>query len=309
MITPHYLQQGDTVGIIAPARKISIQEIQPAVAIFKKWGLKVVLSENLFKENHQFAGTDEERTADLQKMLDDTSIKAIFCARGGYGTLRIIDKINFTLFQKNPKWLIGFSDITVLHAHIHAQCGIETIHAAMPINFKCLTSTLFKEGEEKTSAIETLRKTLFGEKINYQISAHPLNRKGTAEGILVGGNLSLLYALQGSISALDTKNKILFIEDLDEYLYHIDRIMLSLKRAEKLKHLAGLIVGGMSEMKDNSIPFGKTAEEIIRETVNEFDYPVCFGFPAGHIEDNRAIILGRKIKLTVTDVSTEFQEF
>lgn len=301
MITPSYLHEGDTVGILATARKISNKEIQPSIAVFEKWGLKVMLSENLFKENHQFAGTDEERIADLQKMLDDTSIKAIFCARGGYGTLRVIDKIDFTKFKRNPKWLIGFSDITVLHTHIHTQCGIETIHAAMPINFP-------KDGS-MNNAVETLRKTLFEEKIAYQIPAHPLNRKGTAGGILVGGNLSLLCALQGSVSDIDTRNKIFFIEDLDEYLYHIDRMMLSLKRAGKLKQLAGLIVGGMTEMKDNKIPFGKTAEEIIRETVKEFDYPVCFGFPAGHIEGNRAIILGRKIKLAVTDTGSEFQEF
>lgn len=292
MITPTYLKRGDKIGIVATARKISKEELQPAIDILYSWGLEVVLSKNLFNTDNQYSGTDDERADDLQMMLDDSSVKAIISARGGYGTIRIIDKLDFTSFQKSPKWIIGYSDITVLHSHIH-NFGIETIHATMPINFT--------KNEEAT---ESLRKVLFGEIINYKIESHPLNRKGIAEGEIVGGNLSLLYALSGSDSDIDTKGKILFIEDLDEYLYHIDRMMMQLKRAGKLDNLAGLIVGGMTEMKDNLIPFGKTAEQIIIDVIKEYNYPVCFNFPAGHIDRNLAIIMGRNVKLTVNGKNT-----
>jgi muramoyltetrapeptide carboxypeptidase len=226
-------------------------------------------------------------------MLDDDSVKAIISARGGYGTLRIIDKLNFEKFQKNPKWIIGYSDVTVLHSHVHRNCGIETLHATMPINF-----------HKDEESVETLRKALFGEKISYEISAQPMNRNGEAQGELVGGNLSLLYALQGSSSDINTEGNILFIEDLDEYLYHIDRMVVSLKRSGKLSKLAGLVVGGMNDMKDNQVPFGKTAGEIIAEAVAEFKYPVCFGFPAGHTAKNLALPLGRRAKLKVSGVSS-----
>ncbi len=289
LIQPPYLKKGDTIGIIACARKISREEMDPAVAILKSWGLEVVLGKNVFNTDCQFSGTDAERAEDLQTMLNDVSIKAVISARGGYGTMRIIDKIDFTAFKKNPKWLVGYSDITVLHSHIHTL-GIETLHATMPINFH-------KDAE----ALESLHKALFGEKINYEISSHPLNRKGIAEGELVGGNLSLLYALAGSSSDIVTTGKILFIEDLDEYLYHIDRMMMNLKRSGKLSRLVGLIVGGMSDMKDNAIPFGKTAEEIILDAVKEYNYPVCFHFPAGHIDKNLALYLGRKVKLEIAE--------
>jgi muramoyltetrapeptide carboxypeptidase len=289
MQQPAFLKKGDTVGIIAPARKISPEDLQPSIDILSSWGLHVVLGKNLFHEDHQFAGTDAERSEDLQTMLDDVLIKAIICARGGYGTLRIIDKIDFSRFRTHPKWIVGYSDITVMHSHIHTL-GIETLHATMPINFS-----------KNAEATEALRKALFGENLIYEAEPHPLNRTfsaATIEGELIGGNLSLLYALTGSISETDTKGKILFIEDLDEYLYHIDRMMLNLKRAGKLSHLKALIVGGMTDMKDNTIPFGKTAEEIILDAVKEYDYPVCFGFPAGHIDRNLALYLGRRAKLT-----------
>lgn len=284
---PPFLKHGDRIGIVATARKISKEEIQPAATILNSWGLEVVLGKNLFKEYHQFSGTDKERAEDLQAMLDDSSIKAIIAARGGYGTIRIIDQIDFSKFIQYPKWIIGYSDITVLHSHIH-NLGIETLHATMPINFT-----------KNAEATETLRKALFGEELKHEAEAHSLNTKGFAEGQLIGGNLSLLYALTGSVSDINTKGKILFIEDLDEYLYHIDRMLMNLKRAGKLNHLAGLIVGGMTDMKDNAIPFGKTAEEIIADAVSEFDYPVCFGFPAGHEEKNFALFLGRTVKLNV----------
>jgi muramoyltetrapeptide carboxypeptidase len=289
MQQPDFLKKGDKIGILACARKISREEIQTAIDIFKAWGLEVVLSENLFKVDNQFAGTDDERANDLQIMLNDNSIRAIISARGGYGTIRIIDKIDFTHFKKQPKWIVGYSDITVLHSHIN-NLGIETLHATMPINFS-----------KNVDAIETLRKALFGEKLNYESPPHPLNRKGNAEAKLVGGNLSILYSLTGSISDIDTKGKILFIEDLDEYLYHIDRMMMNLKRSGKLGHLAGLIVGGMSDMRDNSVPFGKTTEQIILDAVKEYNYPVCFNFPAGHVEKNSALYFGRKVKLKVVD--------
>ena len=287
MITPSYLKKGDKIGIVACARKISISELQFAFDIFKSWGLETVVGKNLFNQDHQFSGTDDERAEDLQSMLDDPSVKAIIGARGGYGTLRIIDKIDFTKFRKSPKWVVGYSDITVLHSHIH-NLGIQVIHGTMPINFS-------KNGE----ALETLRKTLFGEELHYEIGSNDLNRKGNGEGELVGGNLSLLYALTGSVSDLNTKGKILFIEDLDEYLYHIDRMMVSLKRSGKFDQLAGLIVGGMTDMKDNTIPFGKNAEEIILDNVKEFKFPVCFNFPAGHIDRNLALIFGKKMKLSI----------
>jgi muramoyltetrapeptide carboxypeptidase len=224
-------------------------------------------------------------------MLDNNDVKAIISARGGYGTMRIIDKLDFSDFVKNPKWIVGYSDITVLHSHIH-NLGIETLHATMPINFT-----------KNAEAAESLRRALFGESLTYEADQHVLNRRGIAEGELIGGNLSLLYALIGSASDIDTAGKIFFIEDLDEYLYHIDRMMLSLKRAGKLDKLAGLIVGGMSDMKDNLVPFGKTAEEIIYDAVKEFDYPVAFNFPSGHIERNLAVVLGRNMKMEVEEVT------
>lgn len=292
LIHPPFLKKGDKIAIVASARKISMQELQPAIDIFKSWGLEVVLGKNLLGSDNQYSGTDAERTQDLQDALDDNTIKAIISARGGYGTIRIVDKINFTKFRLQPKWVIGYSDITVLHSHIH-NFGIETLHATMPINFSV-----------NTEAVETMRKTLFGEKLKYEIEKHPLNREGFAEAQLVGGNLSLLYALTGSNSSLHTKGKILFIEDLDEYLYHMDRMMVSLKRSGKLSDLAGLIVGGMTDMKDNQIPFGKTAEEIIMDAVKEYKYPVCFNFPAGHIDKNLAVVLGRTVRLIVGEKET-----
>lgn len=288
MISPPCLKKGNKIGIVAPARKISKEEILFAIDTFEKWGLKVVFGKNLFGSKNQYSGTDEQRTEDLQRMLDDDSIRAIISARGGYGTLRIIDKLDFKKIREKPKWIIGYSDITVLHSHIHQNFQIETIHAAMPVNF----------GKDEES-VESLKKALFGEKLSYRISSHPLNRNGETEGVLVGGNLSLLYALKGSRSGISTSGKILFIEDVDEYLYHIDRMMVSLKRAGKFSHLAGLIVGGMTDMKDNETPFGKTAEEIIRDSVAEFDYPVCFNFPAGHQKKNSALLFGRRAKLNV----------
>lgn len=296
MISPPYLKAGDRIAIVATARKVSPSEMEPAILKFREWGLQVITGPHLFGSSDQFSGTDEERLSDLQMMLDDPSIKAIVAARGGYGTVRIIDNLDFTSFCKNPKWIVGYSDITVLHSHIHTQFGIETLHATMPINFPV-------DGSDNESMV-SLKKALFGELLQYQIKPDELSIGGNAQGVLVGGNLSILYSLIGTASDLDTQGKILFLEDLDEYLYHIDRMMLNLRRSGKLSGLAGLVIGGMSKMNDNAVPYGKSAGEIIREAVKGYSYPVCFGFPAGHIDDNYAMFLGRSVDLKVDEQGT-----
>lgn len=288
MLIPPYLKKGDTILLIGTARKRSLESIQPAIDALRSWGLKVELGKNIFKEYHQFAGTDKERTHDLQWAIDHKTAKAILVTGGGYGTMRIIDKVNFKPLLKKPKWFVGYSDVTVVHNRLH-NMKIASIHGTMAFQFL--------KHKEATLSLKDL---LFGKKINYKIPLNKLNRTGTAKSEIIGGNLSLLYALSGSVDDISTKNKILFIEDLDEQLYHIDRMMLQLKRSGKLKNLKGLIVGGMSEMKDNAVPYGKTAEEIIFDAVKEYKYPVCFNFPAGHIENNFAVYLGKKAKLTVT---------
>ena len=289
MEKPATLKKGDKVMIVSSARKISEDEIGPAVEVLNKWGLIVVFGENLFKEEHQFSGTTEQRTSDLQRALDDEMTKAVFCARGGYGTVKILDELDFTRFIKYPKWIVGYSDVTVLHNHINQNFSIQTLHATMPLNFPKNTN----------DSIESLHRALFGEGLNFEFDKHELNRNGISNGILVGGNLSIIYSLTGSESQLDTKDKVLFIEDLDEYLYHIDRMMMNLKRAGMLENLAGLVVGGMSDMNDNTVPYGKTAIEIIKEAVSAFDYPVCYDFPAGHLDDNRTLKMGANVKLEV----------
>lgn len=295
MTQPDYLKAGDTIIIIATARKISEVELNPVVDFLSSQGFKVELGPNLFKEYHQYAGTDTERNSDLQWALDHPKAKAILIARGGYGTVRAIQNLDFKKFRANPKWIVGYSDVTVLHHLLH-QKGIQTLHATMPINF-------FKNENARNSLLEALN----GSYKLINAPYHHLNRKGNAEATIIGGNLSLIYALSGTTLDIDTKDKILFIEDLDEYLYHIDRMMMQLKLSGKLSHLKGLIVGGMSDMKDNAIPFGKSAEEIIIDTVSEYNYPVCFNFPAGHIDENMALYLGKKVILKVDDFKTEIK--
>ena len=299
MIRPNYLKEGATVAIVSTARRISKKELIPAITILKKRGLKVVLGTSIGAEDHQFAGNDELRTSDFQTMLDHPEIDAIWCARGGYGTVRIIDQLDFSNFKNYPKWIIGYSDITVLHAHLH-QLGIETLHAQMP---------LFIETKSNVT-INSIKETLFGEKYEIIIPSEKNNINGIASGQLIGGNLSILYSLCGSPSALNTKGKILFIEDLDEYLYHIDRMLQNLKRNGMFDQLEGLIVGGMTQMHDNDIPFGKNAAEMILDICSEYDFPITFNFPAGHLEDNRALILGRKVDLMVNKngVTLSFKE-
>ncbi|MDP1801379.1 MAG: LD-carboxypeptidase [Bacteroidota bacterium] len=292
-IIPPYLKKGDTILIIATARARSKEAIQPAIDIIKNWGLKVELGPNVFKVHHQFAGTDEQRINDLQWAIDHKSAKAVLISGGGYGTLRVVDHVNFKPLLKSPKWFVGYSDTTIIHNRLY-HLKMAAIHGTMAFQFA--------KDEEATNSIKQL---LFGEQVKYAIAKNKYNRPGKAEAEIVGGNLSLLYALSGSVDDVSGKNKILFIEDLDEQLYHVDRMMLQLKRSGKLKHLKGLIVGGMSDMKDNAIPFGKTAEEIVLDAVKEYDYPVCFNFPAGHIEKNMALYLGKKAKLEVTKNKVE----
>ncbi len=298
MIHPPYLKPGDKIAIVSPARSITFEEVHPAIRFFQRQGLEVVLGSYVFTRYNQFAGTDEQRRKDFQQMLDDDHIRAIVCARGGYGTVRIIDQLDFKNFCDHPKWIVGFSDVTVLHAHIHRQFGIETLHAAMPVNM---------QEEKPDDTLMTLIEALFGNPMAYFCEKKPLSRPGVAEGVLVGGNLSILHNLAGTASDIDTAGKILFIEDLDEYLYHIDRMMMNLKRTGKLAKLHGLIVGGMTKMNDNAIPFGLTANEIIADSVREYKFPVCYDFPAGHIEPNVALVLGRKVTLKVgTGVELKF---
>lgn len=299
MKTPEFLKKGDSIAVISTARKITKEELQPSLEFIEKWGLNIIFGESIGAEEHQFAGNDDLRASDLQIMLDDPKIKAIWCAKGGYGTVRIIDKLDFSQFIKYPKWIIGYSDVTVLHSHIH-NLGIETLHAQ---------TLLGLETKSKETA-ESIQKVLFGKEYSISLErTDPFDVIGIGKGELVGGNLSILYSLCGSNSSLKTDGKILFIEDLDEYLYHIDRMMMNLKRNGMFENLAGLIVGGMTQMNDNAIPFGKTAEEIVFDTVKEYGYPVCFNFPAGHIEDNRALIMGREVELIVQagKVSLHFQ--
>jgi len=288
MKTPSYLKPGDQVGIICTARSFSAEEAKPAIELLESWGLKPVLGKTIGINTHQLGGTDQQRAEDLQQMIDNPEIKAIWIARGGYGTVRIIDKIDFSGFIQNPKWIIGFSDITVLHSHIH-NLGVATLHAIMPFSVP-------KASEE---AKETLRKALFGATYSFQIEPDSYNRNGNTVGQLVGGNLSIIYSLLGSKSSIDTSGKILYLEDLDEYLYHIDRMFYNLKRNGYFNHLNGLIIGGMTDMHDNSIPFGFDVKQIITDLVKEYNFPVCFEFPAGHLSDNRALKLGTKISLEV----------
>jgi muramoyltetrapeptide carboxypeptidase len=295
MIQPAFLEKKDTVGIVSTARKISLEDIQPAIDLLQKWGLNVVIGETIGFEDNQFAGNDVQRTSDFQKMLDNPKIKAIWCARGGYGTVRIIDKLDFSSFKKNPKWIVGYSDITVLHSHIH-NLGYETLHATMPLDIeKCSVDCKI-----------SLKNALFGKRTSYKINTSKENKPGTAKGEIVGGNLSILFSLLGSKTSLKTEGKILFIEDLDEYLYHIDRMMMSLKRNGYFKNLNGLIVGGMTAMRDNSIPFGKNVKEIILDVLSEYDFPIVFNFPAGHIKNNLCFILGRNVHIVVNDQKIKF---
>lgn len=290
MITPPYLQKGDTIAIVSTARKNIDNNLKPTIDLLQGWGLNVKIGTTIGLDHYQLAGTDSQRAEDFQTQLDNPHIKAIWCVRGGYGTVKIIDKLNFTKFKQSPKWIIGFSDVTVLHSHLN-RMGFETLHATMPVAIPRATD------EAKNS----LCAALFGDKLHYTLECDALNHTGKANAELVGGNLSILYSLLGSQSAINCTDKILFIEDLDEYLYHIDRMMTNLQRNGCLSSLKGIIVGAMTDMKDNDIPWGRNALEIIHDTVKELKIPIIYNFPAGHIRDNRALIFGRKITLEVNE--------
>lgn len=294
MKIPPYLKPGDTVAIAAPARKISEEEIQPAVQLLRKEGFSVYYDERLFAQCHQFAGDDETRAGYIQELLDNPSIKAVWFARGGYGSARIIDRLDFSIFQQNPKWLVGYSDVTVFHAHVH-RLNIATLHATMPVNVH--------NEELGSEANRSLLDALRGKSLRYEIPAHPLTRAGEFSAPVIGGNLSILYSLMGTPSEPNTDGKVLFVEDLDEYLYHIDRMMTSLDRGGKLKHLAGLLVGHLSDMHDNTIPYGKTAEEIVFEHCQPYHYPIIFNFPAGHENLNLPVKMGCTLNCHTTNQS------
>lgn len=299
LIQPPYLQKGDTVMIVAPAGILKNREdvIGKAKALAESWGLYVKYGEHLFNQNHHFAGTDEERISDMQKAIDDPAVKAIWAARGGYGSVRIIDQLDFSALEEHPKWIIGYSDITAFHNHLNGL-GYESLHAMMG------TSMDFDPEETKESK-ETLRKALFGESLAYHIAPSPYNKLGSAEGVLVGGNLTLLLTMLGSESQLDTEGKILFIEEIGEYKYHIDRILQSLKRAGYFEQLKGVIVGDMSNIKKNTTIWGSTTEQLILDAFKAYNFPVLFNFPAGHENDNRALIMGRTIQLNITPTTGE----
>lgn len=292
-----YLKAGDTVGIFSPAKYIDKQKVYDAVALLKAWGLQVELGKHVFDTYHQFAGHDADRATDLQSFINNSNIKAIICARGGYGSIRTLDFVDFTPLLNNPKWLVGYSDVTVYHTLLNCKYGIPTIHGEMPLHFPSAATD--------TQATQTLRQALFGTLKNYSLPAHPLNRKGSVTGKLIGGNLSLIQSVAATPADIVTDGAILFIEEISEYLYHIDRMMMNLKYSGKLKKLKAIIVGGMTDIMDNSTPFGKTVNELILDYATEAALPAVFDFPAGHQEVNLALYLGKNISLQIDDIKTE----
>ena len=289
LIRPEYLKAGDTIAIVAPSGVLNDHEnyIKKAKKLLESWELNVIIGKNVFNNYGHFSGTDEERTKDFQKALDDNTISAIWCARGGYGAMRIIDDLDYSKYLKNPKWIIGYSDITAIHNDLNIL-GSESIHGIM-------CKSLEDKDINDDRSIIALKDVLFGKKLSYNFNHISENKLGKSSGKIVGGNLTLIHCLIGSKSSINTKGKILFIEDLGEYHYHIDRMLVSLKRAGYFDHCNGLIVGDFSDLRKNTTPFGKNIKEIILDAVKEFDFPVLFDFPAGHEELNMPIILGREI--------------
>lgn len=300
IVVPSYLKAGDTIGLVCPSGYMPLEKVQTAISVLKEWGFEVKVGATVGMQYNYFSGRDEERLDDLQQMMDDDSVKAILCARGGYGLSRIIDKLSFKKFKKGPKWIVGYSDITVLHAHIYSNYKIASLHSPM--------AGAFNDDEYTNEYVQSLRKALIGEKAEYKCTPHPFNRQGKTMGRLIGGNLSLLAHLAGTPSAFNPKNKILFIEDVGEYIYNIDRMLYQLKRAGMFDKLNGLIVGGFTEMKDTTIPFGQTVEEVIRDAVKEYDFPVCFGFPVGHTRENYALKVGVEFKFEVSTAASVLGE-
>ncbi|MDX8338225.1 LD-carboxypeptidase [Draconibacterium sp. IB214405] len=299
MITLQAIQPGSTIRIVSPAGKIEEKHVMPAVKWLEEQGYKVILGEHVFAQHFQFAGTDEQRAADVQEALDDPDCDAIICSRGGYGTVRIIDRLDFTQFLENPKWLVGFSDITILHSRMH-NLEVPTIHGVMPRYF-------FDEEGAPREDLMSMMKLIKGEGISYNVDATEFDRPGTASGQLVGGNLSIVNSLHGTKYDIDTDGKILFLEDIDEFLYHTDRMVHQLKMSGMLDNLAGLILGDFTDMKDNESPFGQTVHEIFAEAVKEFDYPVCFGFPGGHDKKNLALAFGLEWEMEVAEGGTRLR--
>lgn len=292
MVQPPYLQSGDTIALVCPAGYMATEKVQTCVKMLGEWGYRVVIGSTVGgNSSTYFSGSDQERLTDLQRMLDDRSVRAILCARGGYGTGRLIEGLDFSVFVDQPKWIIGFSDITILHAHIFRHYGVCTLHAPM--------AAAFNDGGWQLEAVQSLREALQGFSLACSGPEHPFNRVGTAKGILVGGNLALLAHLVGTSSEVDTTDKILFIEDVGEQLYNIDRMMCQLYRSGKLARLAALVVGGFSDCKDTDRPFGKTAYEIIHAWVSEYAYPVCFDFPVSHTERNNTLKHGAVYELKI----------
>lgn len=301
IIIPPSLRKGDRIGVVCPAGHMPRSKMRTCFKVLQEeWGFQVVEGKTLGTGDGYFSGTDEERAADLQSMLDNEEVDAILCARGGYGVGRIIDRLDFTAFQKRPKWLIGFSDITVLHTHILSRCGMATIHGPM--------ASAFAGGGWRRPSVQSLHRALRGLKSDYRCDPHPLNRPGTATGVLFGGNLSLLAHLVGTTSEVDLRGKILFIEDVGELLYNIDRMIYQLHRAGRLAGLAGLIVGGFTECRDTERPFGKDALHIISDIITEYTFPVCFGFPVSHGPENMALKSGVIHHLTVGVRATRLKE-
>jgi muramoyltetrapeptide carboxypeptidase len=292
MRKPEYLKAGDRIRIVSPAGSITKEKVLPAVDLLRQQGFDVILGDHVFDRHFQFSATDSQRLADLQLAFDDPECKAVICSRGGYGTIRIAGRLDFSMFNRYPKWLVGFSDITILHACVQ-HAGFCSVHGAMP-------GFYVQEGKVSQSFLE-LMTLLKGEGISILFPSNKLNRTGSAAGKLVGGNLSLLYSLIGTPVEPETDDNILFIEDISEYLYHLDRMMQSLRFAGKLKNLKALIVGGFTEIKDNDDPFGQTVEEIIMQAVQDYSYPVCFDFPAGHMPINRPFILGSGYELVMDE--------
>lgn len=292
MIIPSYLQRGDRIRIISPAGKVQKDKVVPGIKLLMDEGFDVIIGEHVFGRDFQYAGTDQKRISDFQEAIDDPLTKAIVCSRGGYGSIRMIDKIDFTPLLKAPKWLVGFSDITIFHAAL-SKLGLASVHGAMP--------GFFVENKKPTRSFFSLIEMLVSGKSQNEIAAHPLNRAGSCSGELIGGNLSLIYSLQGTPWQLDTSGKILLIEDVAEYLYHIDRMMQNLRLSGQLSRLAGLVVGGFTEMKDNESPFGKAAYEIVQEAVKGYDFPVCYDFPSGHMAKNLSLMLGGTYRLEVAE--------
>ena len=300
MIIPPYLKKGDTIAIVCPAGTMPFDKAQTAINVLREWGYEVITGKTLGSSNNYFSAKDDERLDDLQSAMDDPSVKAILCGRGGYGTGRIIDRIRFKKFKNRPKWIIGFSDITILHSHLFANYSIASMHAPM--------AAAFNDDGYKNEYVQSLKSALEGGKGNYRCPAHAFNKKGKATGKLIGGNLSLLTHLVGTSSDVNWKGNILFIEDVGEYIYNVDRMLYQLKRSGKLKNLAALIVGGFTDMKDTTTPFGQHVEEVIRDIFKDYDYPVCFGFPVSHEKENYALKIGMRYKLTVTDRCSKLRE-